>query len=635
MAAAILLLVLLAQVPQPPARDRSGGPPALAAGTASIAGVVMTEGESPQPLRHASVTLSMGALGVPRIAVSDEAGRFLFTDLPQGSYHLSATRPAWVPVDGGLRTAYGTGGVPVNVREGDAITGLTVRMARGAVLAGVVRHPGGVPASGVLIQALRAVPMDGRRLTSVVAPPVTTGADGEYRIYGLPAGSYVVQASTTLMGQDVEVRPVLPSDVRWAEALAQQARQAPAGVLAVPAPPEAPPTQRVAATFYPGTARVSDALVVTVAAGEERPSLDFEIVHVPTAVISGRVIGLDGAPARQAMVSLQNTAVGPEDDLLGFAAQLAGQRGVTQADGAFALRGVAPGQYRVTVRAAPPPSPGQRGQALMGVGALFGGAGAMAGAMPLWAEETVEVSGRPVGPLTLQLREGLTVSGRLVFETGVPPAAGAIRVSLADPSTDVMAPGMAMLMQMGQFSGAAVAADAEGGFTIGGLTPGRYTLGVTMPGMRASATAPGTGWMVTSVQAAGRDLTDFGVEVAAGADLSALVVTLTDAPAELSGRVLDAASQPFAAYPLVVFPADRSFWVRGSRRVHLVQPAADGSYVVAGLPGGEYLLALVTEVDRRELASPAFLESLVPSALRLTLTDGERRTQNVRLSGAY
>ncbi len=154
-----------------------------------------------------------------------------------------------------------------------------------------------------------------------------------------------------------------------------------------------------------------------------------------------------------------------------------------------------------------------------------------------------------------------------------------------------------------------------------------------MPGMRMTPTEPGTGWMVKSVRLGDRDLADEGVDLTGGTDLSGIVVTLTQRPSELSGRVLDGASQPFSAYPLVVFSANRAHWGPGSRRTHAVQPAVDGSYVIAGLPAGDYYLAAVTEVETRELGSAAFLESLIGASLKVTLGDGERKTQDVRLAG--
>jgi hypothetical protein len=258
-------------------------------------------------------------------------------------------------------------------------------------------------------------------------------------------------------------------------------------------------------------------------------------------------------------------------------------------------------------------------------GGLMGGVGA---SMSLWAQEPIQVNGQPVGPLNLQLREGLTFAGSVVFEgTTLPP--GAVRVSLGATTGNSGLPDVPMFRQNASIAQVTPA----GTFELAGIAPGVYSLAVLAAGMRLVPTEPGTGWMVKSVRLGDRDLADDGVDMRPGSDLSGVVVTMTDRPSELSGRVLDAASEPFSAFPLVVFSANREHWGVGSRRVTAVQPSTDGSYVVAGLPAGRYYLAVLTEVDIRELASATLLESLIPSALSVTLADGERKTQDIRLAG--
>jgi hypothetical protein len=114
--------------------------------------------------------------------------------------------------------------------------------------------------------------------------------------------------------------------------------------------------------------------------------------------------------------------------------------------------------------------------------------------------------------------------------------------------------------------------------------------------------------------------------------VSGVVVTLTDKPSELSGTVLDAASRPTGAFPIVVYAVDRAFWGPGSRRVVQAQPASDGRFTVVGLPAGEYYVAAVTRLEPGDLENRQFLEDLVPSAIRLSLADGEKKTKDLKLA---
>jgi hypothetical protein len=83
----------------------------------------------------------------------------------------------------------------------------------------------------------------------------------------------------------------------------------------------------------------------------------------------------------------------------------------------------------------------------------------------------------------------------------------------------------------------------------------------------------------------------------------------------------------------VVFATDRAAWFAGSRRVVEAHVASDGQFTIQGLPAGEYYIAALTDVNATELSDPVFLEAVVPSALRLTLADGEQKVQDLTLAG--
>ena len=625
---------------QAPTRDR---PAVMATGTGVIAGVVVTSDDRHQPVRRVSVMLASGQTVVPRTAVTDDEGRFTFTGLPAGNYSMVAQKPAWVPAVYGARAPGDTQGIPIAVIEGQRVDGLRIPITRGAVVAGTVRFANGAPASGVQIQVLRTRIVDGRRQIATVAVPAQTDDQGGYRVFGLAAGDYVVQARSQLlqmMGQNATTRQVTESEVRWADQQLAQAKALVAASAVADAPPPPGPTVTYSAVYFPGTAFVSDAAVISLVAGGERSNVDFALTPVPTGNVTGAVMMPDGSPAVGASVAL-DLAGGGDGDL--FSVLLAGGRGATGRDGRFTVAGVTPGQYSIRVRGTPRradgPAPSEADAALTQAMAMAGALAGMLGggaANPatLWATDTIGVNGQDVGPLSLQLREGLTVEGTLVFEGGgIPKDVSAVRVALSRPAS-----GDAVTAMMARMMNASTgAANADGTFAVRGLVPGQYAVTVSGKPMRINSLIPGmpaatSGWVVKSIRWRDQDLADVGVDVQADAPVTGVVVTLTEHPSELSGTVIDVAGRPTGAFPIVVYSVERAFWGAGSRRVVQAQPASDGKFTVIGLPAGDYYVAAVTRLEPGDLENRLFLEELIPAAIRLSLADGQKKTQDLKLA---
>jgi hypothetical protein len=62
-----------------------------------------------------------------------------------------------------------------------------------------------------------------------------------------------------------------------------------------------------------------------------------------------------------------------------------------------------------------------------------------------------------------------------------------------------------------------------------------------------------------------------------------------------------------------------------------VKPAADGKYIVQAVPAGEYLVAAVADADPDEVYDPAFLEQISRSAIRISIGEGEKKNQDLRI----
>jgi hypothetical protein len=575
----------------------------------SIAGVVMTDDTPPQPARRATVSLVSADLGMPLSTVTDDDGRFSFAAVPAGHYAIVASKPSYVGAFyGSTRPGRGPG-VPVAVPAGAVVDGLTLTLTRGSVIAGTLHLPSGERALNMPVIAIAVDTASGTTRWRYAGGRTATDDRGEYRIFGLPAGEYLViaQPSGLIMGSPTganDTRQTTESEVSWAEAVAR--RQS--GGLAGPTPvaPSRGPTLNYSTVFYPGTPDASLASPVRVGPGEERSGMDFALTLVPTARVSGTIVDRSGQPIRNVTMTLD-----VPDDRLSLAGIVRGRPAVQSgADGSFTIPAVAPGRYRLIARAA-------------------AGAAAEAG---IWALHDLVVDGREISNVALQLEPGLIVSGRLAFEAASTPAPGAddlvrARVSLtpasADGLVDVVGPGRSAVS-------APVAAD--GSFTVGGLVPGAYRLTIAVPGVRMTASAAAAAWSLASITHAGADIADRAFELRPGDAPAGIVATFTDRPTELSGTLSDQSERPAPGYPIVVFTTDRAEWRRGSRRVAVARPATDGSFRLIGLPPGTYHMAAVVSLDAADLDEASFLEQLVAASVTVTLDAGSLVVQHLRMS---
>lgn len=612
-----------AQSVQAPARDASRA----ATGTATVSGIVTTDESSPRPVRRVRVALQSADLRAPIAAVTDDAGRFILHGVVAGHYTVMASRPGYVDTILGAESGSFLG-APIAVAEGEQVTGLSIRMPRGAVITGTVRYPGGRPAQGMQVQVSQVKSVDGKRrtrLTTALGMAMATTDDrGVYRQFGLPPGDYVVQL-IVVAGPGVQAqRQTTSNEASWGDRMASSAAET------WTSPPPAGRIETLAPVYYPGTTDIDAAQVITIAAGEERDGIDVTVESVPTARLSGRVFDADGQPRAGVTVRLSGKAGSSLSDMIGA---LVGRGGRTDAEGVFSVDAVPPGEYTLTAQAAPagdtakPASADAQANIMTMMSGLFGG-GNTAGS--LYAAEAVAVSGQDISNLDLRLRPGVTMSGTLVFEGSADRPKGAMQVTLVPVSGNASAIGVAMSMFQG--ANAPVAADLT--FSMKGIMPNRYRASVNLPGLMFGQAMPNATWVLKTIRVGeGPDLADTPFAIEAGRDWTGVTVTLTDKPIVLSGKVLDAQGRPSSAFPILIFSTNPAHWAAGSRRVQQVRPASDGSYRLSGLPAGEYYIGAVTTLDLEDLFDPLFLQQIVPIAFRITLAEGETRQQDLKLGG--
>jgi hypothetical protein len=209
------------------------------------------------------------------------------------------------------------------------------------------------------------------------------------------------------------------------------------------------------------------------------------------------------------------------------------------------------------------------------------------------------------------LSPGATVTGSIV-----PQFSGASQVSdlsqvrvfarPADPAMGPETPGRV---------------DRAGSFTLDGIPAGPHWL-------RAQAPA---GLMVKSVIIGGRDATDMPYTFDSGERIGNVSIVLTDRSSAVIGTITDERSAPVTDFTVLAFPEDSSLWGPQSRHIMTARPDQHGRFQLRGLPAGRYCLVAIDPIAPGEWFDPAYLEGQRNGSARLTLGEGETKTQDFKV----
>jgi hypothetical protein len=662
-------------------RDPQGNTPA---GTGSISGIVTLEGKG-TGVRHAQVTLTGSELRGQRSVTTTDQGRFTFPALPAGRYNVNVSKPGYVSIAFGAKKP-GHQGTPIQLADGQTVDNANIALPRGSVLTGVVVDENGEASPNTTVRAYRYVLRNGEK-TLQQAGTDQTDDRGIYRIFQLQPGDYMLSAVPRNQGVSdftqqiqAQLQPLL-QQVQAGGGAAAFLNGAAGGALnnlagggrgqqlldqvqQLQQQLQQQPDQATsyAPVYYPGTTAPGSAGKITLGIGEERSGIDFQLQLVPSAKIQGTVMNAGGASPQGTQLTLQLAGQQDVPSVPGLGTNMTRVNG----DGTFTFMNVTPGQYTLSARAPvrdTQPATDAQGNA---VGAA-GGPGGRAGFGPggpgargarggpgavtqvLWASADVTIDGRDVTDVTLNLQPGMTIAGRIAFDgkTAQPPTdLTRVRVNLQSlgQNFDFGPPPSAQ-------------ADASGSFTITGVPPGRYALrgnvgGAVAPpgggpapagggGGRGGAglagagtgTAGGGSWSLKSVMVNGRDTLDFPLEIKPNEGVSGALLTFTDQSQELDGTLQDSAGHPTSDYTIILFAADNQYWTPQSRRILSARPGTDGKFTLRGMPPGQYRLTAVTDVEPGEWYDPAFLSQLINASMALSIAEGEKKAQDIRLAG--
>ena len=153
--------------------------------TGAISGRVVNE--NGQPIPHAAIFVSAPMDPMQsRMSATDDRGNFQVSGLDALIYTLSASAPTYVI------TPRDPEALPSYYRIGDSVT---ISLIKGGVITGTVTSPTGEPLVQAGVRAILIRDANGKAPSpGRFAIDRPTDDRGVYRIYGLPAGTYLVSA---------------------------------------------------------------------------------------------------------------------------------------------------------------------------------------------------------------------------------------------------------------------------------------------------------------------------------------------------------------------------------------------------------------------------------------------------------
>lgn len=382
----------------------------------AVTGTVLVTGTS-TPIVDAEVSILTrdGLLET----TTDSNGRFSVANVPVGQQTVVVRADGFFGESSAANTPLPPRvEVPVTVVAGTTPSAVpTVSMIRSGTISGRIVDSQGLPLPFARVIALRAVAGTANPDQLRELAWRATDDRGEYRMFWVPPGEYVIGAM---------IGPQNPGA----------------------APPPGPP-QRLVPTFFPGTTELAEASKVIVKAGEETRAIDIAtksvVVTPPPPPVSApapgfKVSGLvvDGMLPRVGMSIVflgSPTATEPP--------RVVGQVVTGGTPGQFEIPNVPAGNYELFATLGTPQGPG-------------------------WGRTLFEVRDGDVKDLRVVIHPGVDVSGVVRIDGKVSPTGGTLKIGLSPKG---------VAGRIGNYRGIidrAQAPGADGRFSIPGAAEGEY-----------------------------------------------------------------------------------------------------------------------------------------------------------------
>ena len=526
--------------------------------TAAITGTV-TRADTHLPLKNVQVSVMGRGQGTPDAADgdelesaqvyhastnTDEKGQFEFADVAAGTYYVRAAHTGMV-----MKSTQPGDTQLITVQAGKS-QNLSLIMIPGGAITGRVLNEEGEPMQNVSVAAMRYVyTMAGRHLTE--AKQATSDDKGEYRLFSLKPGAYLLVADTTRRSyEDGGTGFMLGGRSGSSKAKQEQKIYAP--------------------TYYPSESSPEQASPIMLKPGDEAQA-NFTLARVAGHHISGKISG----------ITIPKSADKPEQFRCMVFAKRPGSPfpvafAVMDKDSTFDLGPIVPGKYTISA---------------MQVQAESEGA--------ITGSKEVLIGSTDVTGVNLSLHKGSTQV------RGVVRAEGDSKLDYSKL--------FVVLMPAGDTD--SESADTAEGFANGSGfgevgKDGTFKLDVE-PSAKAyqvvlSARGPGLeDWFTSKILFAGKDVVESGLKIA-DTEQRSLEVVVSDKGATLEGTVLDGEKKPFANAEVMALPSEPKL----RKRFALIQKTTadqQGHFKLRGVRPGEYIIFALENPQEQPFMEDRFL----------------------------
>jgi hypothetical protein len=508
-------------------------------GTATITGLVKL-GEAPATGITLALIPDQGARPGPQQrqggqqqktlqATTDDKGQYQFANVAAGRFRVTLLTETLVPASGDPRA----GGVAVTVSDGQEISQVNFTMAPGGVVTGRVTDHQGRPviAERINLMTMNATgqpqPFNGGNRFGY-----ETDDRGVYRIYGLPAGKYIISAGTE--GN----RPGANRRIRYPR------------------------------TFYPDATESAQAQLVEVSSGSVAEGIDIRMgAPMKTYAVTGRAVdATTGEPVLGVPINVGSQRGGGPQGRGG--GPVAGNNSSSTNDkGEFRVTGLLSGRYSISVQQ----------------GGLQNADSANLSSNFYNDPANFEISDGDASGVEVKVHRGATITGVVVMEGSADPSlVSQVMISATSRGGQQ---GQGRQGQGGGGRQSAAMVGPDGRFTISGLAPGSVRLNVNSFGAPGGPGRNGGGISLMRIERNGA-ATSGDFEIASGEQVAGIRVVVGVGTGVIQGRVTVVGALPAGSRLMVTARSLNSTGGGGQNRP--AQVDATGNFRIEGLISGSY-----------------------------------------------